>query len=362
MPMSTATTSGSRWTGYAGLLAGFLLLFFLFRDIDLSASLALVASVGWASPLVLVPWGMLNLLETLGWRRVFPPGTRRIPFSSLFNLQLISETVSMSVPAGIAVGEPLRPFFCARVLGIGYPAGVASVIVRRLVLGLSQGLYTVLGAAAGFGFLQGGAAGLAGFGALGWIMILSGAAVAVVFGILLLALLEGGAASGLHRFLMAVPFRRLRERLLEKEKAFHQTDRELESFRAGGMPGIAVSVCYYTLSWAMLAVESYLVLRLLGADLSFSSVLAIDVSVTLLRTAVFFIPAGLGLQDAGFLFFFRAAAMPDAIVTGGAFVLLKRLREVLWYAAGYLLFYRYGKRFLPGEFPSGTAGTRGGTS
>jgi len=66
--------------------------------------------------------------------------------------------------------------------------------------------------------------------------------------------------------------------------------------------------------------------------------------LTLLRSVVFVIPSGLGIQDFGFLAFFKALAMQDYVVVGGAFVLLRRLKELLWYAAGYALFLYYGIR------------------
>ncbi len=92
---------------------------------------------------------------------------------------------------------------------------------------------------------------------------------------------------------------------------------------------------FYILAWFTLAIESYIILTLLGVPISFVQVLAIDTSITILRGLFFFIPSGLGVQDLGYLAFFQALGLQDFLAYGAAFVLLRRFKEVLWYAAGY---------------------------
>ena len=336
--------SGTTLAGYAGLLTGILLLVWLFLQIDLRASLDLVIDIGWLAPLLLLPYAALHILETIGWKKLFPVATGPIAFRRLFNIQLVSETVSMTVPAGVAVGEPLRPYLCKRFLGVPLPAAVAAVVIRKLVLGLSQGIYTLVGALLGFFWLQELSVQLIGIPGLGWVVLVSALLIIAVFVVLLLMLLDGGMACRLHGLLMAIPFTRLRRWLLRKENSFHETDSELKRFGQTGVKMIVVSTIYYTFAWMMLGVESYLILYLLGAEVAFDKVVVLDTSLTLLRSVVFVIPSGLGIQDFGFLAFFKALAMQDYVVVGGAFVLLRRLKELLWYAAGYALFLYYGIR------------------
>jgi hypothetical protein len=72
-------------------------------------------------------------------------------------------------------------------------------------------------------------------------------------------------------------------------------------------------------------------------DLSFATVLAFEPVVSFARSAAFFIPAGLGVQDAGYMAFLRNAAVPDAVNRAAAFVLLKRFKELVWIAVGWTL-------------------------
>jgi hypothetical protein len=179
--MQMTKKSGSSWTGYAGLCLGIILITYLFSQLDLEGAIGRISKIGFSSLLILVPYLALHLLETFTWIKLFPRSTVPIPFFKLLNIQIISETVSMTLPAGVAVGEPLRPFLCHRFLKIPLPAGVASVAVRKLLLGAAQGIYTLIGAIAGFSLLQMASLKMLGFEGLGYIMMVTGTVVFLFF-------------------------------------------------------------------------------------------------------------------------------------------------------------------------------------
>ncbi|NTV21777.1 MAG: flippase-like domain-containing protein [Chlorobium limicola] len=328
--------------GYAGLLLGVCLIIYLFSQIDLEGAIGRILSIGFSSVLILLPFLVLHVVETFAWIKVFPPGITRIPFFPLLRIQLIAETVSMTLPAGVAVGEPLRPYLCNRFIGLPVPESVASVAVRKLMLGAAQGLYTVIGAFAGYGFLQMVSRRVIGFEGLGLLMVISGLAVFLLFMLFLLLLLNGSVAGHIHRFLMLVPFRKLKAWLLEKESGFLDTDQALNSYRGFPAGGRLLAMFYYVLAWFMLTAESYIILTLLGVEISFYQIFAIDIALAMLRSLFFFIPSGLGVQDLGYLLFFQALGIHDFAADGAAFVLLRRFKEVLWYSFGY------GVMFLSG--------------
>lgn len=335
--------------GYAGLLLGIVLIIYLFSQIDLAGAVGRIRSIGVSSGLILMPFMVLHVVETFAWIKVFPPGSPPIPFFPLLRIQLIAETVSMTLPAGVAVGEPLRPYLCKRFIGLSVPASVASVAVRKLMLGAAQGMYTLAGALAGYGFLQAVSHRIIGLGELGTLMVVTGLAVFLLFMLFLLLLLNGSVAQQLHRFLMLVPFRKVKEWLLEKESGFLDTDLALGSYRGSPSGGRIVAMCYYVLAWFMLTAESYIILSLLGVEISFYQVFAIDIALAMLRSLFFFIPSGLGVQDLGYLVFFQAIGIPDFSAAGAAFVLLRRFKEVLWYAFGYGVMFLSGVHLKDAE-------------
>ena len=333
--MQISQKSSSSWTGYAGLCLGIVLIVYLFSQVDLHAAIGRISKIGVSSVLILVPYLALHLIETFTWMKLFPRSITAIPFFKLLKIQIITETVSMTLPAGVAVGEPLRPFLCYRFLKIPLPAGVASVAIRKLMLGIAQGLYTFIGAIAGFSLLQKASLQMLGFEGLGYIMAATGSAVFLSFLLLLMLLLNGKAAHNLHGFLMRIPFKRIKTWLTAKESGFYDTDQELKSYKGPFTGRLFMVLLFYILAWFTLAIESYIILILLGVPVSFVQVLAIDTSITILRGLFFFVPSGLGVQDLGYLAFFHALGVQDFLAYGAAFVLLRRFKEVLWYAAGY---------------------------
>jgi uncharacterized membrane protein YbhN (UPF0104 family) len=90
--------------------------------------------------------------------------------------------------------------------------------------------------------------------------------------------------------------------------------------------------------------ESFLLLRLLGAPLGLVEVLAFDAALSVVRSSAMFAPAGIGVQDVGYLVVLEAYGVPDARSLGPAFIVLKRLKEAVWIAIGFVLLARTGPR------------------
>ncbi len=340
--MHTEKKTASKWPGYVGLLVGVILIAYLFSKVDLKSSARLIGSIGFSSLLIPLPFLLLHLIETAAWQKLFPPGLRPTSFFKLFKIQVVSETISMTLPAGVAVGEPLRPLLCRRFLGIPLPDGFASVAVRKLLLGMTQGIYTLIGVAAGFAMLQEASVKVIGFGGLGIYMALAGVSVTLVFLLMLILVTNGKAVQNLYNILMKVPISRVREWLVSKQEGFAETDRKLQNVKSGGLVNLLPVLALYIVAWMMLAFESYLILSLLGLKVTFMQVLAFDTALVLLRAIFFFIPSGLGIQDLGYLAFFQAIGLPDYLAYGGAFVLLRRLKEVVWYSIGYTVMFTEG--------------------
>jgi uncharacterized protein (TIRG00374 family) len=173
-------------------------------------------------------------------------------------------------------------------------------------------------------------------------MIVVSLAIAVVFSLFLFLMTNGNAVQKLHRLLMKIPFEKVRAWLLEREAGFAETDQKLQHIKASGMGVILPVMAIYVAAWMMLALESYLILHVLGLKVTFFQVLAFDTALTILRAIFFFIPSGLGIQDLGYLAFFHALGVPDYLAYGGAFVMLRRLKEVIWYSIGYGVMFMEG--------------------
>ncbi|NPC85991.1 hypothetical protein HPC49_48385, partial [Pyxidicoccus fallax] len=98
---------------------------------------------------------------------------------------------------------------------------------------------------------------------------------------------------------------------------------------------LGVPALLYVGMWLAESVEAYLLLRLLGFDVTFGDAVALEAVMSVLRALAFFIPAGLGVQDAGYAAFLSGGG--DTLSAVAAFVLLKRARELCWMGVGAAL-------------------------
>jgi uncharacterized membrane protein YbhN (UPF0104 family) len=62
-----------------------------------------------------------------------------------------------------------------------------------------------------------------------------------------------------------------------------------------------------------------------------------ETTMSLIRAMLFILPAGLGVQDYGYVLFLKSFGVPDAESVGVAFVLIKRSKELIWIVVGYIL-------------------------
>ena len=113
--------------------------------------------------------------------------------------------------------------------------------------------------------------------------------------------------------------------------AFSESDRHAEAFFALGAQRTALPLAACVLSWLCEALETWLMLGLLGAALHFPTVLGVDMAVSLARQTLFLLPAGIGVQEAGYMGALGAIGVPDALTVGAAFIVLKRAKEVCAY-------------------------------
>jgi hypothetical protein len=82
------------------------------------------------------------------------------------------------------------------------------------------------------------------------------------------------------------------------------------------------------------AIGSFVILRLLGVQISLQDVMAIDATLSVVRAVAVFAPAGVGVQDLGYLAFFGAYDVANVGIIGPAFLVLKRLREMAYVIVG----------------------------
>jgi uncharacterized protein (TIRG00374 family) len=285
----------------------------------------------------LLPQLIALSLETLGWKLTFRAGGTSVRFAPLFRVRVATEALAQSLPLGVAFAESLKPALLAKHSGISLETSIAGMTARKVLILVAQSLYVTGLAAFGFFGLERASRAVLGIPHLGFIAVALGLALGLGGLSSALALRDSRFARGTLRLLARVPSSRLRAWLSARERAFDAMDGAISALFRAHPSVLALPTLVFALSWLVESFETWTLLRVLGAHPSFLAVGSIEIVVSLVRNAAFMLPAGLGVQDLGYVSCFAAFGLPDAATTGAAFVLLKRSKELCFIVLGYVL-------------------------
>jgi uncharacterized protein (TIRG00374 family) len=283
--------------------------------------------VGWYWPALLLPYGLVNLLEAVSWKYLIldlPPG---ISLGRLFWLRLGGEALNQLTPTASLGGEPFKAAGL-KAGGVPMDTATASVVIHKGILVLSLTLYIFLGLVLAPVYLP---AAVAHFKYLSL-----GALALAVAGLTFVAVQRRGpCASGV----------RLLDRLgwcpgilKEKEGFLADLDAAMSRFYREHPGRMSLAFTLFFLSWLLHAVEVYLMFLFLGHPISAGLAVCLD-SLAMLFTALgFFIPAAVGVQEGGNILLALGFALGFDL--GAAFSVLRRLREAFWLSLGLLVVWR----------------------
>lgn len=300
-----------------------------------------------AAALVLLPQLLSQVLETWGWQLALKQeGVRFLP---LLRVRVATEAPAACLPAGVLLAESLKLPLLGRHCGLPAASAAAAILVRKYLLLVSQGLYILLAAVLGYTSLELASTHVLGFNGLPGLLVSCGLAISGAGIGFRLLLSRGAIALKLQHALRSLPAPSVTRALDRHAQAFGDADRRLRFFFSLPLASELRLVGCFLGAWLCEACETYLILQLLGVEMSFWSVASFEVGLSLLRNLVFLVPAGLGVQDAGYVLFLAALGAPEPAATGTAFVLLKRSKELIWAGVGFgLLALELPRRRAPG--------------
>jgi uncharacterized membrane protein YbhN (UPF0104 family) len=319
-------------------MIAFAVLAWTFEDLDVARVSEVVGRIG--APLlllVLLPMGCSLALESLGWAWAFRRAGHDVPFLGIWRARVTSEALALTLPAGVLFCESAKPFLLKRHCGLRAEVSVAGMALRKYLLLASQSVYIGGFALLGAASLEHASRALIGGPGLSTILLVI---AGVVFATALasgVGLRDGRVAERVRSLLARLPVPRLELSLQRSRGRFTSTDGELRKFFRDSLLASTAPALPFLAGWVLEAVETYLILRLLGVDLPFEAVAALEVALSFVRHITFILPAGLGVQDLGYVAFLRALGASDPLVMGAAFVLIKRAKECVYALVGFLL-------------------------
>jgi len=287
-----------------------------------------LSQVGWYWPLLLLPYGLVNWLESISWKYILLDLPEKTTLSRLFWLRLGGEALNQLTPAASLGGEPFK---AAQLGADGVPLdqATASVLIHKGILVLSLVLYIVVGLALTPLYLP---------AALAHLQYLSLGAVglAAAGGTFVFLQRRGSSCSQGMAFLNRRGW--CPKVLQEKEGFFANLDSSLSCFYRQYPGRAALTFFFYFLSWLLHAVEVYLMFWLVGHPISLGLALCLDSLAMLFTSLGFFIPAAAGVQEGGNLLL--SLGFNLGLTLGATFSILRRLREAFWLGLGLLVVWK----------------------
>lgn len=279
----------------------------MLRTLGFSDVLRLLSGGGLPALAGLFFYPFLCVWDVGAWRLLFIPGTGRPRFAELFWIRLAGEAVNNVTPFIDIGGEPLKVHLVSRRFGLPVGTAAANTVVAKTGNLIAEAAFMVFGALLSFELLTLPSAQR---------LQLTGALLAVC------AVFIG--------FL-----------LLQMRGAFHGMNPQIGHYYAREQSRFWTAAGLNLLGWAAGGVETWYFCRTLGLDISILEGVMLEALLQLVRTGSFFIPMNLGVQEGGLAFFFHSMGHDPAL--GVAVSLLKRARQVLWTAAGFLVWgvYQY---------------------
>lgn len=324
----------ARLTSLLGLLAGGAALAWILSSVGLDAVMRGVVRAGWALPAVIAVHAVQLFLSGCGWREAL--GVYGLGRWRILRIRWIREGVNSLFPVAQIGGQVVGVRLLVQA-GLAPTLAVAGTILDLTLEAASQ-VVVILVAIAILLLREGDRSWLvwaeAGLGA-------TALAVAVLFAaqrLGLLRLVETGLQHAAARWpaTMGWSMQGLHATLMQR-----QADR-------GAMLRAALM---HAASWSLGALEVWLILRALGAEVGLGPAFVIETLAMAARSAGFAVPGAVGVQEGGFVL--ACGLFGIDAETALALSVVKRLREVTVGAAAVLAWQIQRPAPMPEAVPRG---------
>ena len=301
-------------------MLGVALLATLIAQNDPATVLASITDLSWRLGIVLCfPVALVMLFDTLGWRFAFL--REAVDFRALVVARLAGEAFNLTTPTAALGGEAVKAWLLRGHAPID--ASLASVIVAKTTITLAQALYLLLGVVVAWRTVLSGSLLL--YGML-WLLAIEAVALAVF-----VLVQTRGMLGWAWRLLERCGVRAVRGRA-----TLGRVDDALGEFYRTAPRRLVLSIGFHFVAWLLGSVETWLILKFLGSEVSLATATVIEAFGTAIKVATFLIPASLGVLEGGFLATFVALGLSSTAAI--SFSLVRRIREVVWIAVGLIAF------------------------
>ena len=311
------------------LLLGLGLLVAIVAQIDLAAVVEHVQHLKWGLFAVLGVYLAAFFADTLSWQLLIRPFRLNWPrFYALWKVRMVGAAVNRVTPFLGLAGEPIKAILMNKFLDLDYHESVASLVVAKtanliaLMIFLCGGLSLTIAS----GYLS----------PTYQLAATAGLTVLIVGIVVVFAVQWLKVTSAVWEWLSRRWFGKRLAHLLHH---IQDLDNRLVESYASDQGKFFLALVLTFVNWLLGAVEIYLILWFFGHPVSITEAWCIEAVVELVRAGAFFIPAGIGIQEGAMVLIIAPITGQPSL--GLAVALVRRLREIIWIAWGFLIAWRY---------------------
>ncbi|NKB20682.1 MAG: flippase-like domain-containing protein [Alphaproteobacteria bacterium] len=304
------------------LIIGIALLAAIIANTDLNEAMDLVGEMSWGITIVLGLFFVAFLGDVLAWQLTLPRSIGMTWFGRLWIVRIVGEAFNYTIPAGGMGGEPVKAVLLKRYFGIDYDGAIASLVMVKTINLIALIAFLSIG----FALMQFSSViedtyrNVAGIGLVVLITAISAFFVVQRFGLL------STSATLFNR-----PGNRPWADIAITK--IQVVESRFKEFYDGNSAKFIAALTVAFLVWCVGVAEIYATLYLLGYPVSVSQAWMIEAAAQLIRSGTFFIPASIGAQEG--IFVVMCGVFTGAPVSGFATALVRRIREIIWVAAGF---------------------------
>jgi len=287
--------------------------------------------IGWAFLLVLGVSTGRYLARTRAWQRAFAGRDDTPPFWQLFQVRLAGESLNYLTVAGPLLGEPTKATLLRQRLPVA--VGLGGTLIEAGIYGLTSGLIALTGLVL---FLL-RVTLEEGLQRAGWVVVVL-LTVMLLFSWMMLRRRLHVLSAGV-RWVSRGPLGRRLERW---RPHLEQLEEQLFRFYAGHTRAFRAVFLWDCLAQVFAVLEIYVILAALGLQTSLATLLIIEALSKVIKAMFFFVPGRVGTDEGGIALVFQWLQYGWALGVGLG--LVRRLRALVWSAAGLVFLSRYALR------------------
>jgi uncharacterized protein (TIRG00374 family) len=302
-------------------------------------------TIRWGLALVIALGGLSHLIKAWAWRLTLP-SEAHCPFSRIFQLRLVSEAIGQLGFPGVVAGEATR----VTLLGHEIPLAsrISSVTLDRGLFIACGAIVTVFGISAGLALLSLSNALriYSTLFAISFLGIVFAAALAVRRGWPLLS----GPARAIGHLPWVGPW------LQRKESLIGSVEAKLLQFHRERPSAFWGSVTLNFLCHGLAITEVFLILLLMGKNVTWTRSLILESFTKLINVAGSLTPGNVGIYEGGTMLIATLFGLSSSV--GLTLGFCRRLRSIFWTIAGVLCFFMVSRSVGHFKTSGGTGPTR----